>query len=138
MLWAADVCSQAAFAQSGPVSSISLGRFFSVRVSETDPRPGTWLRSDRVTCSARTGFRAVAKPLVWHHVSCELWPIVRQGRFGLVTVGNVSRSASRMVVRTAAQEASTSSGSDPSICRMTHTCLIGNSQAATETRGSGT
>jgi len=33
MLWAADVCSRAAFAQPGPVSSISkLGRFFSVRV----------------------------------------------------------------------------------------------------------
>jgi len=37
MFWAADVCSGAALAQSGPVSSISLGRFFSVRVSETDP-----------------------------------------------------------------------------------------------------
>jgi len=32
MLWAADVCSRASFAQPGPVSSISLGRFFSVRV----------------------------------------------------------------------------------------------------------
>ena len=29
MLWAADVCSRAAFAQPGPVSLISLGRFFS-------------------------------------------------------------------------------------------------------------
>jgi len=29
MLWAADVCSRAAFAQPGPVSSISLGRFSS-------------------------------------------------------------------------------------------------------------
>jgi len=29
MLWAADVCSRAAFAQSGPVSSISQGRFSS-------------------------------------------------------------------------------------------------------------
>jgi len=37
MLWACDVCSRAAFAQPGPVSSVSLGRFFSVRVrlSET-------------------------------------------------------------------------------------------------------
>jgi len=34
MLWAADVCSRAAFAQPGPVSSISLGRFFSVRVRQ--------------------------------------------------------------------------------------------------------
>jgi len=32
MLWAADVCSRAASAQPGPVSSISLGWFFSVRV----------------------------------------------------------------------------------------------------------
>jgi len=32
MLWAADVCSGTAFAQPGPVSLISLGRFFSVRV----------------------------------------------------------------------------------------------------------
>ena len=40
MLWAADVCSWAAFAQPGPVSSISLGRFFSVRVSETVPTSG--------------------------------------------------------------------------------------------------
>jgi len=45
----ADICSRAAFAQPGPVSSISLGRFFSVRVSET----GTWLRSGRLICSAR-------------------------------------------------------------------------------------
>jgi len=37
MLWATDVCSQTAFAQPGPVSSNSLGQFFSVRVSETDP-----------------------------------------------------------------------------------------------------
>jgi len=34
MLWAADVCPRAAFTQPGPVSSISLGWFFSVR------RPG--------------------------------------------------------------------------------------------------
>ena len=33
MLWAADVCSRAAFAQPGPVSSISLGRFFSDGIS---------------------------------------------------------------------------------------------------------
>jgi len=59
MVWAAEVCSRASFAQSGPVSSISLGRLFSVRVSETDPGPGTWLRSGRLTCCARTGFRAV-------------------------------------------------------------------------------
>jgi len=32
MLWSPDVCSRAAFAQSWPVSSISLGRFFSVSV----------------------------------------------------------------------------------------------------------
>ena len=63
MLWAADVCSLAAFAQPGPVSSISLGRFFSVSVSETDPRPGTWLRSGRLTCPARNCFRAVTTPL---------------------------------------------------------------------------
>jgi len=31
MLWAADVCSRAAFAQSGSVSSITLCQFFSVR-----------------------------------------------------------------------------------------------------------
>jgi len=43
MLWAADVCSRAAFAQPGPVSSISLGRFFSVRVSETVPPPSASL-----------------------------------------------------------------------------------------------
>jgi len=54
MLWATDVRSRTAFAQPGPVSSISLGRLFSVRVSETDPRPGTWLRSGRLICSART------------------------------------------------------------------------------------
>jgi len=63
MLRTADVCSRAAFAQSGPVSSISLGRFFSVKVSETDPGPGTWLRSGRLTCSARTGFTAATTPL---------------------------------------------------------------------------
>jgi len=50
---------------------LSLGRFLRshwagfLRVSETDPRPGTWLRSDRFTCSARTGFRAVTTPLFW-------------------------------------------------------------------------
>ena len=67
MLWTADVCSRAAFAQPGQVSSISLGRFFSVRVSETDPprRPDTWLHSGRLTCSSRTGFRAVTTPLLW-------------------------------------------------------------------------
>ena len=32
VLWAADVCFLAAFAQLGPVSSISLGQFFLVRV----------------------------------------------------------------------------------------------------------
>jgi len=32
VLWAADVCFWAAFAQLGQVSSISLGRFFLVRV----------------------------------------------------------------------------------------------------------
>ena len=32
MSWAADVCFRAAFAQLGPVSSISLGQFFLVRV----------------------------------------------------------------------------------------------------------
>jgi len=32
VLWAADVCFRAAFAQLGPVSSISLGQFFLVRV----------------------------------------------------------------------------------------------------------
>jgi len=47
MLWAADVCCRTTFAQTGSISSISLGRFFSVRVSETDPL-GTWLRSGRL------------------------------------------------------------------------------------------
>jgi len=31
MLWAADVCSRAAIAQPGPVSSISVGRFLPVQ-----------------------------------------------------------------------------------------------------------
>jgi len=57
MVWATDVCSRAAFAQPGPVSSISLGWFFSVRLSETDPRPGTWLHLGHLTCSAHTLIR---------------------------------------------------------------------------------
>jgi len=53
------------FAQPRLVSSISLGRFFSVRVrqkanlSETDPSPGTRLCSGHLTCSACTGFSAM-------------------------------------------------------------------------------
>ena len=35
VLWDADVCYRAAFAQPGPVSSISLGRFFSVTVKRS-------------------------------------------------------------------------------------------------------
>jgi len=66
MLWAANVCSWDAFAQPGPVSSISLGRFFSVRV-----RWGL-VGSSRLTCSARTSFRAVTTPLLSearHHIT---------------------------------------------------------------------
>jgi len=49
VLWAADVCFRAAFAQLGPVSSISLIQFFSVRVRR---RPNVTLLSicSRVYC----------------------------------------------------------------------------------------
>ena len=87
MLWAADVCSRAAFAQPGPVFSISLGRFFSVRVSETDPRPGTWLRSGRFTCSARTGFRAVTTPLA----NCEIFQLHQTSTKGTMDPEGSSR-----------------------------------------------
>jgi len=83
-IWAADVCSRAA----RQLICIEPTCLRLRHISKTDPQCGTvqfCFHSGRLTCSARTGFRAVTTPLVWRAV-CTALGVLQTGLDGWTPV----------------------------------------------------